>query len=77
MTHILVVEDGREICQLYMRVLTQATEASTGQEALDAIDKTYEVVLVNLSSELSSSHQNGCGRAHAAILLSALSKGTS
>ena len=45
MTHILVVEDDREICQLYSRVLTkngyQVTGVSNGREALDAIDKTY------------------------------------
>lgn len=45
MTHILVVEDDREICQLYSRVLTksgyQVTGVSNGQEALDAMEKAY------------------------------------
>jgi len=51
MTHILVVEDDREICQLYMRVLTkngyQVTGVSNGQEALDAIDKTYFDLIIS------------------------------
>ena len=51
MIHILVVEDDREICHLYSRVLTkngyQVTEASNGQEALDAIDKTYFDLIIS------------------------------
>ena len=51
MTHILVVEDDREICQLYMRVLTkngyQVTGVSNGQEALNAIDKTYFDLIIS------------------------------
>ena len=51
MTHILVVEDDREICQLYMRVLTkngyQVTGVSNGQEALDAIDQTYFDLIIS------------------------------
>ena len=51
MTHILVVEDDSEICQLYMRVLTkngyQVTGVSNGQEALDAIDQTYFDLIIS------------------------------
>lgn len=51
MTHILIVEDDREICQLYSRVLTkngyQVTGVSNGQEALDAIDKTYFDLIIS------------------------------
>ena len=51
MTHILVVEDDREICQLYSRVLTkngyQVTGAANGQEALDAIDKAYFDLIIS------------------------------
>ena len=45
MTHILVVEDDREICQLYERVLLkqgyQVTTVSNGRQALEAIDHSY------------------------------------
>ena len=51
MTHILVVEDDREICQLYSRILTkhgyQVTGVANGQEALDAIDKTYFDLIIS------------------------------
>ena len=51
MTHILIAEDDREICQLYSRVLTkngyQVTAVSNGQEALDAIDKTYFDLIIS------------------------------
>ena len=51
MNHILVVEDDREICQLYSRVLTkngyQVTGAANGQEALDAIDKAYFDLIIS------------------------------
>lgn len=51
MTHILIVEDDREICQLYSRVLTkngyQVTGVSNGQEALDAIGKTYFDLIIS------------------------------
>jgi len=51
MTHILVVEDDREICQLYSRVLMkngyQVSSAANGQEALDAIDKIYFDLIIS------------------------------
>lgn len=51
MTHILVVEDDREICQLYSRVLTkngyQVTGVSNGQEALDAMEKAYFDLIIS------------------------------
>jgi len=51
MTHILVVEDDREICQLYSRVLIkngyQITTATNGQEALDIMDKTYFDLIIS------------------------------
>ena len=51
MTHILIAEDDSEICQLYSRVLTkngyQVTGVSNGQEALDAIDKTYFDLIIS------------------------------
>ena len=51
MTHILIVEDDREICQLYSRVLTkngyQVTGAANGREALAAIDKTYFDLIIS------------------------------
>lgn len=51
MTHILVVEDDREICQLYSSVLTkngyQVTGVSNGQEALDAMEKTYFDLIIS------------------------------
>lgn len=51
MIHILVVEDDREICHLYSRVLTkngyQVTGVSNGQEALDAIDHTYFDLIIS------------------------------
>lgn len=44
MTHILIVEDDKEICQLYSRVLEkngyQVTGVANGREALDAIDRS-------------------------------------
>lgn len=51
MIHILIVEDDREICQLYSRILAkngyQITGVSNGQEALDAIDKTYFDLIIS------------------------------
>jgi len=51
MTHILVVEDDKEICQLYSRVLTkngyQVTGVANGQEALDAIDRNYYDLIIS------------------------------
>ena len=51
MTHILVVEDDKEIGQLYAKVLTkygyQVTIADNGQAALDAIDKTYFDLIIS------------------------------
>ena len=51
MTHILVVEDDREICQLYSRVLTkngyQVTGVANGQMALDAIDQNYYDLIIS------------------------------
>ena len=51
MVHIMIVEDDREICQLYSRVLVkngyQVTEVSNGQEALNAIDKTYFDLIIS------------------------------
>ena len=45
MTHILVVEDDIEICQLYERVLVKqgyrVTAVSDGRQALEAIDHSY------------------------------------
>lgn len=51
MTHILVVEDDREICQLYSRVLTkngyQVTGVANGQEAMNAIEQTYFDLIIS------------------------------
>ena len=51
MTHILVVEDDEEICQLYSRVLTkngyQVTGVANGQMALDAIDQNYYDLIIS------------------------------
>jgi len=51
MTNILVVEDDREICQLYSRVLTkhgyQVTGVTNGKEALDAIDQSYFDLIIS------------------------------
>lgn len=51
MTHILVVEDDSEICQLYSRVLTKngyrVTGAANGQEALDAIERHYFDLIIS------------------------------
>ena len=51
MTHILIVEDDREICQLYSRVLTkngyQVTGVDNGHSALDAIDHTYFDLIIS------------------------------
>jgi len=51
MTHILVVEDDGEICQLYSRVLTkngyQVTGVANGQMALDAIDQNYYDLIIS------------------------------
>ena len=51
MTHILIVEDDNEICQLYSRVLSkygyQVTGVINGQEALDAIDKSYFDLIIS------------------------------
>lgn len=51
MTHILIVEDDREICQLYSRVLTkngyQVTGVANGKEAVDVIDKVYFDLIIS------------------------------
>ena len=51
MTHILVVEDDREICQLYSRVLIkngyQVTGVANGQEAMDAIEQAYFDLIIS------------------------------
>ena len=51
MIHILIVEDDSEICQLYSRVLQkngyQVTGVSNGQEALEAIDRTYFDLIIS------------------------------
>lgn len=51
MTHILIVEDDREICQLYARVLTKngyhVTGVDNGQTALDAIDQSYFDLIIS------------------------------
>ena len=51
MTHILIVEDDREICQLYARVLTkngyQVTGVDNGHAALDAIDQSYFDLIIS------------------------------
>ena len=51
MFKILVVEDDREICQLYSRVLTkhgyQVTGVTNGKEALDAIDQSYFDLIIS------------------------------
>lgn len=51
MNHILVVEDDREICQLYSRVLVkngyQVTCVSNGQEALNAIEQNYFDLIIS------------------------------
>jgi len=50
-THILIVEDDREICQLYSRVLTkngyQVTGVDNGQAALDTIDHIYFDLIIS------------------------------
>ena len=51
MNHILIVEDDREICQLYSRVLVkngyQVTWVSNGQEALNAIEQNYFDLIIS------------------------------
>ncbi len=51
MTHILVVEDDRDICQLYSKVLTkngyQVTTAANGQEAMEAIEGNYFDLIIS------------------------------
>ena len=51
MIHILIVEDDREICQLYSRVLAkhgyQVTGVENGQAALDAIDQGYYDLIIS------------------------------
>lgn len=51
MTHILVVEDDREICQLYSKVLIkngyQVTTAANGQEAMEAIEGNYFDLIIS------------------------------
>lgn len=51
MTHILIVEDDSDICQLYSRVLTkngyQVTGVANGQMALDAIDQNYYDLIIS------------------------------
>ena len=51
MTHILVVEDDSEICQLYTRVLMkngyQVSGVANGQQALDAIDRNYYDLIIS------------------------------
>ena len=56
MTHILVVEDDREICQLYSRVLIkngyQVTGVDNGQAALDMVSASgpgyYDAILMDI-----------------------------
>ena len=51
MTHILVVEDDSEICQLYARVLMkngyQVTGVANGQQALDAMEQNYYDLIIS------------------------------
>ena len=51
MASILIVEDDKEIGQLYAKVLTkygyQVTSTDNGQAALDAIDKTYFDLIIS------------------------------
>lgn len=51
MTRILVVEDDREICQLYSKVLIkngyQVTTAANGQEAMEAIEGNYFDLIIS------------------------------
>lgn len=51
MTHILIVEDDREICLLYSRVLVkngyQVTTAANGQEAMEAIEGNYFDLIIS------------------------------
>lgn len=51
MTHILVVEDDREICQLYSKVLIkngyQVTTAANGKEAMEAIEGNYFDLIIS------------------------------
>ena len=51
MNHILVVEDDREICHLYSRVLVkngyQVTCVFNGQEALHAIEQNYFDLIIS------------------------------
>lgn len=51
MTHILVVEDDREICQLYSKVLIkngyQVITAANGQEAMEAIEGNYFDLIIS------------------------------
>lgn len=51
MTHILVVEDDREICHLYSKVLIkngyQVTTAANGQEAMEAIEGNYFDLIIS------------------------------
>ena len=51
MTHILVVEDDKEICQLYSKVLIkngyQVTGAANGKEALEAMESNYYDLIIS------------------------------
>ena len=51
MTHILIVEDDKEICQLSSRVLTkngyQVTGVDNGRSALNAIDQSYYDLIIS------------------------------
>ena len=51
MTHILIVEDDKEICQLYSKVLIkngyQVTGAANGKEALEAMESNYYDLIIS------------------------------
>lgn len=51
MTHILIVEDDKEICQLYSKVLIkngyQVTGAANGKEALKAMESNYYDLIIS------------------------------
>ena len=51
MTHILIVEDDKEICQLYSKVLIkngyQVTGAANGKEALEAMESNYFDLIIS------------------------------
>ena len=51
MMHILIVEDDKEICQLYSKVLIkngyQVTGAANGREALEAMESNYFDLIIS------------------------------